>query len=125
MEFGRVQVTDTSLGASFLIRSMSAVSIEDDLAKRGQLGLFELPRKFDVSLLPYRFEQTGMRLWVCGTKQARDSRRLIPAGELTHVGFWRYHDNFDPGPSGPVFDQGDIDPWDELGDDPDIGGFAL
>jgi len=125
MEFGRVQVTDTSLGANYLIRSMSAVSIEENFAKRDQIGLFEVSRAFGISLLPYRFERTGMQLWVCGTKQARDSRRLIPAGELNHVGFWTYDDNLDPGPGGPVFDQGDLDPWDELGDEPDIDGFAL
>jgi hypothetical protein len=61
-------------------------------------------------------EQAGMRLWRCGTRQADGRKRLIPAGEMIHVGFWRF-DEFDPG--GDPFDQGDIDPFDDLGN-PDI-----
>jgi hypothetical protein len=110
VEFGRVQVTDTESARAYLIRSMSAVGIEN---ARPQLGLFPIPTAYEVNMLVYQFEQAGMRLWRCGTTQAQGRRRLVPSGELLPMGFWPF-DDF--GPDGGTFDQGSIDPFPELGD---------
>lgn len=122
MESGRVQVTDISTQWSCLIRSKSAITIEEAMGSRGQLTLFAMPRRTTTdlpSLLAYGFERTGMGLWACPTKQIPQRKRLVPAGSLEFVGFWKFDAATPPG-GGPTFDQGEIDPFDELGN-PDLG----
>lgn len=126
-EQGRVQVTDTGNGHSYLIRSRSMIDIDEALKR--QLVLFELPRQSPRSLrglpsmLAYKFERKGMTLWICATKQVnQDSRRLVPAGKLELLGFWPFVDEtIPPSPNGggERFDQGDSDPFADLGN-PDI-----
>ena len=108
MESGRVQVTDRITRRSFLVRSRAALDIEQAFRGPEQLALFDEPLKTASSrpeLLVYTFERDGMRVWICPTKQAKDQRRLLPAGELDFVGFWSFHDRPPPG-GGGTFDQG-------------------
>lgn len=128
-EMGRVQVTDVEMESSYLIRSKAAIDIEAAMGQPEQL-VIPYPDDFQkrVSkglpyLLAYGFQPGGMRLWSCTTKQAVNRKRLLPAGELEHVGFWPYEGS---GPNGPddgnsAFDQGAPDPFDDLGDDVDFG----
>ena len=123
MESGRVQVTDTSTQWSCLIRSKSAIAIEEAMKSPGQLALFAMPRRTTTglpSLLAYDFERTGMGLWSCPTKQMPQRKRLVPAGRLEFVGFWKFDTVTPPDGGGPTFDQGEVDPFEELGN-PDLG----
>lgn len=126
VESGRVQVSDRETGCSYLIRSRAAMDIEESMTSRGQLTLFEVPRRNPTGqphLLAYGFEPGGMRLWVCGTKQVGKSKRLLPAGDLDFVGFWPFETAKPPGGGGGglSFDQGESDPFDDLGGDIDFG----
>ncbi|WP_349269127.1 hypothetical protein [Mycolicibacterium parafortuitum] len=115
VEFGRVQVTDLATTQAYLLRSMSAVSIETARAARRQLELFAIPQVFDVNLLVYQIEKEGMHLWRCGTTRAAGEKRLTRFGELHYIGFWPF-DDFDGDGGEGGFVQGPIDPWDDLGD---------
>jgi hypothetical protein len=130
MEAGRVQVSDRDSQLSYLIRSKSMIDIDEatEPAESRQLVLFEGPRPVVTtypSMLAYLFDPTGMRLWVCPTKQEKPGRpRLVPAAQLDFVGYWRYDDaTTPPGGSGAGFDQGTPDPWSDLGN-PDIDGLG-
>lgn len=119
MELGRVQITDSVLAKSCLIRSKSAISIEDAMA-RGQMELFPAPIPDLPFLLAYDFDRSGMKLWTCPTKRAPASKRLIPLQDLDFAGFWTF-DSAAPraGRERIEFDQGLSDPFDDLGN-PDI-----
>ncbi|AFS16442.1 hypothetical protein OEM_33030 [Mycobacterium intracellulare subsp. yongonense 05-1390] len=125
MESGRVQVTDMSTRDSYLIRSKAAIDIEEALSGAEQLVLFEPPRQNrsgHPKLLAYTFERGGMRLWACATKRMVNRQRLVPAGELDHVGFWPFAADSPPDGGGDLkFDQGENDPFDDLGEDLDFG----
>ncbi|BCI50752.1 hypothetical protein NIIDNTM18_00300 [Mycolicibacterium litorale] len=126
-EAGRVQVTDRDTRESYLIRSRTMVDIDE--AKNGdhQLSLFVVTTPRPVAgfpnLLAYKFNRKGMTLWTCPTKYAsQDSRRLVPANSPELLGFWPFIDVPAPPPDGGgggFFDQGAVDPFDDLGD-PDI-----
>jgi hypothetical protein len=113
VEFGRVQVTDTDLTRTFLLRSMSAVSIEE---AQVEWTLFDVKPKLDTALLIYRFDPPGLSLWHSATTRSSNSRRLLPAGAAQSIGFWRFDDL--PTAVG-LFDQGETDAFDDLGN-PDI-----
>jgi hypothetical protein len=126
MEAGRVQVTDLESQLSYLIRSKSMIDIDEatNTPVPQQLVLFEGPRPVVTSypsMLAYLFDRTGMRLWVCPTKQENPGRqRLVPAAELDFVGYWHNEDaTTPPDGGGEGFDQGASDPWLDLGN-PDI-----
>ena len=122
-EAGRVQVTDESTQLSYLIRSKSAITIENATASPSQLGLFDIPtgtRNGLPALLAYEFQPAGMALWTCLTTQMPQRKRLMPAGALEFIGFWKFVEAIPPGGGESVFDQGEADPFDELGN-PDLG----
>lgn len=113
VEFGRVQVTDNEMRKTFLLRSMSAVSIEKS---HSEWTLFDIKPKVDVGLLIYRFDKPGLSLWQSATTHTNKSKRLIPRGEMHAISSWRFEDL--PAAS-KTFDQGRIDAFDDLGN-PDI-----
>jgi hypothetical protein len=115
VEFGRVQVTDTESNSTFLLRSKSAVSIEE---AQTEWTLFDVKPKLDISLLIYRFDVPGLSLWHSATTRSANSRRLLPTGDAQSMGFWRFDDL--PTTTG-LFDQGETDAFDDLGN-PDIEG---
>lgn len=113
-EFGRVQVSATDSTRCYLLRSSGGVSIER--AKQQTLFNAATYLRSDVILVVYAFHQQGVDLSVAGTRQRSGSRRLEPSGAATFVGTWPYSAG-SPSP----FDQGEDDPFGELGDLPDEG----
>jgi hypothetical protein len=123
MEAGRVQVTDRDARLGYLIRSKAMIDIDEITSRPQQLVLFENLRPIVTGypdMLAYNFDRNGLRLWICPTKQeSEERRRLVPAGDLDLIGYWRYDAATPPDGGGDVFDQGAADPWPDLGD-PDI-----
>lgn len=121
VEFGRVQVAAESKQWSWLIRSKSAIGIEESMTHQGQLELFSVRRRVATelpSLLAYNFARAGMGLWTCPTKKMPNRSRLIPARPLDFLGFWPFEAATPPagGGGGITFDQGEPEAFDQLGD---------
>lgn len=119
VEFGKLEVTDSGTGRSFLVRSNGAVTIE-----RGrQSALFDAARYIasPVTLVVYKFHQLGMDLSVTGTRQECSRRRLLASGLPIYVATWMFASS-----GGPTFDQGGGDPFGDVGEviDPDEGTGA-
>lgn len=107
-EFGRLAFVDHLTGQSFLVRSNAAVTIEGGVQAR----LFDLNPYLTsvVTLLVYRFQESGLDLSYSGTRQVRGRRRLVPSGAPEYVGTWPYTTS-----TPPPFDQGPGAAWDDLG----------
>jgi hypothetical protein len=116
-ELGRVQFVNLSTRREYVLRSTSAVAIEE---AKGQRWLVD-PRTYlrsDVTGLVYRFSRPGLDLSVAGTRRRPNKKRLELSGKPAFIATWPYH----PG-DGPPFDQSD--PYGELGDlgwEEDSGG---
>ena len=110
-EFGRVEVEDTELDRTYLIRSDSAVTIERRL--RQDAALFDSAKYLDteIVLLVFKFHAGGLDLSEAGTRRKAGRYRLEPTGVPSYVGTWPYSLG---GPS--PFDQGSTDAFDDLGD---------
>lgn len=112
MEFGRVQFVDSMTGRSYLLRSASAVSIEE---AKYRLQLFDTNRflKSDVTMIVYSFDSQALALSLAGTRQRSNRKRLEASGPAVFVGSWPYvpsdAEPFDQQTSDPFLDVGDLD----------------
>jgi hypothetical protein len=111
IEFGRVEIGDTTTGRCYLLRSDGAVKIERHMSQRETLFPAAQYLASAVVLLIYRFHRAGLDLSVAGTKHQVGKRRLEISGQPTFVGMWAWSTD---GPS--PFDQGFEDPFGDIGD---------
>ncbi len=112
-EYGRVQFAEVATGDEFLLRSATAVKIEE--SKFEQLELVTNLTQVNpsgVHLLVYSFSKEGVCLSITGTVQRNGQRRLEAAGTPTFMGVWPYL----PDDVSSSFDQNEIDAFDDLGD---------
>ena len=114
-ELGRVEFTDREHGRSYLLRSDSAVKIEQ---ARAQQNLFHpnLYLKDGLLLVVYSFSREGLSLSLAGTKHRKHSRRIEISGEPTFVGTWTYTTDaagFDQEQPDQFTDLGNLDMDDE------------
>lgn len=115
IEFGRVEITDGLNDHRYLLRSEAAVTIERN--KRPKEALFDSTVYIvsEVVLLVYRFHKAGMDLSVAGTHHENGRLRLEASGIPTYIGTWPFS------MGGPPFDQGQADPFEDLGQLDDFG----
>ena len=108
-EYGKLEVTDTISGHRYLLRSVSAVTIEQNLRQ----GVLFDPKAYiasDVKLLAYKFHEEGLDLSVTGTLRHQNRNRLQAEGKPVYVATWAYtSETLHP------FEQGQEDPFAELG----------
>lgn len=113
IEFGRVQVYDRQAGQHYLLRSNSAMHVDN--AKRAQKEtLFDTAsfEQSDVKLLVYRFARSEMELLVSSARRMNGSRwKLQAVGVPSPMGMWPYE-----AAAGGTFDQQVEDPFLDLGD---------
>ena len=109
-EFGRVLFTDGETDTVYLLRSGSAVSIEQE---KRQGALFDARRYLtsDVTMVVYRFHRDGLDLSITGTRHERKRTHLEASGAPTFVATWPYAAG-----DHPAFDQrAESDPFGSLG----------
>jgi len=109
VEYGKLQVVDVSTKRTYLVRSSAAVEIED--ARQMVLfprGMPETP----IIMVIYRFHRDGLDLSITGTRQQPGRLRLVASGPATFIATWPYI----AGPAPLPFDQGEEDPFRELGE---------
>ena len=109
VEYGKLQVVDLKTNRIYLVRSSAAVEIED----RRQMVLFprEMPET-SVIMVIHKFQRDGLDLSVTGTREQPGRLRLVASGPATFIATWPYA----TGPTSLPFDQGEEDPFWELGD---------
>ncbi len=112
MEFGRLAFEDLATGRPYLVKSESAVTIED--GRRQNEALFNSAKylRCDVTMLVHRFHKDGLDLAIAGTRQEAGKKRFVASGLPSYIGTWPYATANPPTP----FDQGQVDPFSELGD---------
>jgi hypothetical protein len=115
-EFGRVEVTETATGRVLLLRGSAAVSIE---RSRAQQELFDDTRYLDspVLMLVRKFHETGLDLSIAGTRHIHGKTHLEATGKPAYLGTWLFAE----ASTTTSFDQGYVDPFEELGAMDDLG----
>lgn len=112
-EYGRVEFTGDSIEGRLLLRSMSAVRIEEaQQTRRPQLFDSE-PYFVDsaVTLLIYEFKAEGLILWSARTRKAETGTRLIANGPAELISLWPYDYS-----STSQFSQDEPDAFGDIGD---------
>lgn len=117
VEYGRVEFLDADHDINYLLRSESAVEIERVKCQREALFDSTPYLESETVLLVFRFHDDGLDLSLAGTRHREGRLRLEATGSPTLVGTWSYVSDDSPRP----FDQGQIDPFSDLGDMGNLG----
>lgn len=113
---GRVQLTDTTTGQPYLLKSETGAEFEVD-QPQDQLSLFQLALSPGVWVVTYAFDTNGAMRLSCTPSVDRSTkypgRRYLQVGERVLWGLWAPHGE------SASFDQGEDEDFDDLFGAPD------